>query len=87
MDFKPINASAIIDTLLLLLIGTGRQARAGLVPERDRRHGRCDKRPRHRKMLTTASVVAVRLVVFGGLLTKLLHTLRVSLEGGSTVPP
>jgi small neutral amino acid transporter SnatA (MarC family) len=73
IDFHSINAAVIIDTFLLLLIGIG--PKIALVPFLDVTEG-MDAPTRGRvirKMLTTASVVAVLLIVFGGLLTRLLH--------------
>jgi small neutral amino acid transporter SnatA (MarC family) len=73
MDFKAIDAATVIDTFLLLLIGIG--PKIALVPFLDLTAGMdpATKARVSRKMITTASTVAVILVVFGGLLTRLLH--------------
>jgi small neutral amino acid transporter SnatA (MarC family) len=73
IEFTSINASVVIDTFLLLLIGIG--PKIALVPFLEVTEGMDDATKNRvvRKMLTTAGVVAVLLVVFGRLLTKLLH--------------
>jgi MarC family membrane protein len=73
MDFSSIDATLIIDIFLLLLIGIG--PKIALVPflELTAKMDDRDKGRVVRKMLITASVTAVLLMVFGGLLTKLLH--------------
>jgi len=72
-DFKSIDAAVIIDTFLLLLIGIG--PKIALVPFLEVTTGMDDatKRRVSRKMLVTAGVVAVLLVLLGELLTRLLH--------------
>lgn len=72
-EFTSINATVVIDTFLLLLIGIG--PKIALVPFLDVTDG-MDKTTKGRvtrKMLTTAGVAALLLLVFGGLLTRLLH--------------
>jgi small neutral amino acid transporter SnatA (MarC family) len=73
IDFTSINAAVIIDTFLLLLIGIG--PKIALVPFLEVTEGMdtSTKGRVIRKMLTTASVVGVLLIVFGRLLTRLLH--------------
>ncbi len=84
MDFTTIDIFTIIDIFLLLLIGIG--PKIVLVPfleitskMDDQVKGRIV-----RKMLSTATVTAVLLVVFGGLLTRLLHfsTGALAIAGG-----
>jgi small neutral amino acid transporter SnatA (MarC family) len=84
MDFTTIDIFTIIDIFLLLLIGIG--PKIALVPfleitskMDDQVKGRIV-----RKMLSTATVTAVLLVVFGGLLTRLLHfsTGALAIAGG-----
>jgi small neutral amino acid transporter SnatA (MarC family) len=73
IGFESINAAVIIDCFLLLLIGIG--PKIALVPFLELT-GDMDQATRSRvtrKMLTTAGSVAVLLLVFGGLLTRLLH--------------
>jgi small neutral amino acid transporter SnatA (MarC family) len=72
-QFETVNATAVIDIFLLLLIGVG--PKIALVPFLevtadlpDATKGRVV-----RKMLTTATAVAVILLILGGLLTRLLH--------------
>jgi small neutral amino acid transporter SnatA (MarC family) len=73
MDLESLNATFVIDTFLLLLIGVG--PKIALVPflETTREMPQDTKRRVLRKMLTTAATVAVLLLVLGGLLTRLLH--------------
>ena len=73
MDLETLNATFVIDTFLLLLIGIG--PKIALVPflEATRQMPEATKRRVLRKMLTTASIVAVLLLILGGLLTRLLH--------------
>ena len=73
MDLETLNATFVIDTFLLLLIGVG--PKIALVPFLDatKQMPEATKRGVLRKMLTTATVVAVLLLVLGGLLTRLLH--------------
>ena len=73
MEFKSVDAAAVIDIFLLLLIGIG--PKIALVPFLE---ATADMPPATkgrvvRKMLTTASAVAVVLLVLGELLTRLLH--------------
>jgi small neutral amino acid transporter SnatA (MarC family) len=72
-EFKSVDAAAVIDIFLLLLIGVG--PKIALVPFLDltadmpaAMKGRVV-----RKMLTTATAAAILLLVLGGLLTRLLH--------------
>jgi small neutral amino acid transporter SnatA (MarC family) len=73
MEFESVDAAAAIDILLLLLIGIG--PKIALVPFLDMTAGmpEATKRRVVRKMLVTATAVAVVLLVLGGLLTRLLH--------------
>ena len=73
MDQKSITAAGAIDTFLLLLIGIG--PKLALVPfvEITASLDAATKRRVLRKMLTTAAVVAVVLMVLGELLRSLLH--------------
>lgn len=84
MDFSTINVTLIIDLFLLLLIGIG--PKIALVPflELTAKMDERDKGRVVRKMITTASVTAILLIVFGGLLTKLLHfsTGALAIAGG-----
>jgi len=70
---ESLNATFVIDTFLLLLIGIG--PKIALVPflEATKEMPEATKRRVLRKMLTTAATVAVLLLVLGGLLTRLLH--------------
>ena len=72
-DLESLDAAFIIDTFLLLLIGIG--PKIALVPflEATADMPEATKRRVLRKMLTTATTVAVLLLVLGGLLTRLLH--------------
>ena len=72
-DLEPLDAAFVIDTFLLLLIGIG--PKIALVPflEATAAMPEAVKRRVLRKMLTTAAIVAVLLLVLGGLLTRLLH--------------
>jgi multiple antibiotic resistance protein len=72
-DLESLNATFVIDTFLLLLIGIG--PKIALVPflEATKQMPEATKRRVLRKMLTTASTVALLLLVLGGLLTRLLH--------------
>src|SRR5436305_1273626 len=84
MDFTSIDIFTIIDFFLLLLIGIG--PKIALVPflELTAKLDNQVKGRMVRKMLTTASVTAVLLIVFGGLLTRLLHfsTGALAIAGG-----
>ena len=73
MELESLNATFVIDTFLLLLIGIG--PKIALVPflEMTKQMPEATKRRVLRKMLTTAATVAVLLLVLGGLLTRLLH--------------
>jgi multiple antibiotic resistance protein len=68
-----ITLVLVVDTFLLLLIGIG--PKIALVPFVEITASMDDttKRRVTRKMLTTASAAAVRLLVLGGFLTRLLH--------------
>jgi small neutral amino acid transporter SnatA (MarC family) len=72
-DLESLNATFVIDTFLLLLIGIG--PKIALVPflELTADMTEATKRRVLRKMLTTAATVAALLLVLGGLLTRLLH--------------
>jgi len=73
MDLESLNATFVIDTFLLLLIGIG--PKIALVPFLDMTTGMTEATKRRvlRKMLVTAAIVAALLLVLGGLLTRLLH--------------
>lgn len=73
MEFKSVDAAAVIDIFLLLLIGIG--PKIALVPflEATADMPSATKGRVVRKMLATATTVAVVLLVLGGLLTRLLH--------------
>ena len=73
LELESLNATFVIDTFLLLLIGIG--PKIALVPflETTKQMPEATKRRVLRKMLTTAATVAVLLLVLGGLLTRLLH--------------
>ncbi len=73
MELGKLDATFVIDTFLLLLIGVG--PKIALVPFLEATSGMPQSTQRRvvRKMLTTAAVVAVLLLVLGGLLTRLLH--------------
>lgn len=73
MDTRSIDFALVVDVFLLLLIGIG--PKIALVPFLELTGGmdEATKARVVRKMLTTASVVAVILVVLGELLTRLLH--------------
>ncbi len=70
-DLESLNATFVIDTFLLLLIGVG--PKIALVPFLELTMTEATKRRVLRKMLTTAATVAALLLVLGGLLTRLLH--------------
>ena len=73
MELETLNVTFVIDTFLLLLIGVG--PKIALVPflETTKQMPEAIQRRVLRKMLTTAAIVAVLLLVLGGLLTRLLH--------------
>ena len=73
MELESLNATFVIDTFLLLLIGIG--PKIALVPflEATREMPQATQRRVLRKMLSTAAAVAVLLLILGGLLTRLLH--------------
>jgi small neutral amino acid transporter SnatA (MarC family) len=73
MKLESLDAAFVIDTFLLLLIGIG--PKIALVPflEATKQMPEATKRRVLRKMLTTATTVAVLLLILGGLLTRLLH--------------
>jgi multiple antibiotic resistance protein len=73
MDLESLNATFVIDTFLLLLIGIG--PKIALVPFLDMTADMSEATKRRvlRKMLITAVTVAALLLVLGGLLTRLLH--------------
>jgi multiple antibiotic resistance protein len=72
-EFTSVDAAAVIDIFLLLLIGVG--PKIALVPFLDLTADMpaATKGRVVRKMLTTATAAAVLLLVLGGLLTRLLH--------------
>jgi hypothetical protein len=80
MDQTTITAAGAIDTFLLLLIGIG--PKLALVPfvEITAPLDPAGKRQVLRKMLVTASAVAVALIVLGELLRSLLHFTMASLS-------
>jgi len=84
MDHRTIDLALVIDTFLLLLIGIG--PKIALVPfvETTAEMDSVTKARVVRKMLVTASVVAVLLIFLGELLARLLHfsTGSLSLAGG-----
>jgi multiple antibiotic resistance protein len=84
MNYTSIDFRLVIDTFLLLLIGVG--PKIALVPfvEVTSDMDLATKKLVVRKMLTTAGVVAVILVVLGELLSRLLHfsTGSLSVAGG-----
>jgi small neutral amino acid transporter SnatA (MarC family) len=73
MKFESVDAAWVIDIFLLLLIGIG--PKIALVPFLEVTAGMpaATKARIVRKMLTTATAVAILLLVLGGLLTRLLH--------------
>ena len=84
MDHRTIDLALVIDTFLLLLIGIG--PKIALVPFVETTAGMdsATKARVVRKMLVTASVVAVLLIFLGELLARLLHfsTGSLSIAGG-----
>ena len=84
MIYPSIDIHLVIDTFLLLLIGVG--PKIALVPfvEVTSDMDAATKKLIVRKMLTTAGVVAIILVVLGELLSRLLHfsTGSLSVAGG-----
>ena len=84
MNYTSIDIHLVIDTFLLLLIGVG--PKIALVPfvEVTSDMDAATKKLIVRKMLTTAGVVAIILVVLGELLSRLLHfsTGSLSVAGG-----
>ncbi|HKT40240.1 MAG TPA: MarC family protein [Ktedonobacterales bacterium] len=84
IDLSTLNLTVAIEIFLLLLIGVG--PKIALVPFLEVT-AKMDKPVRDkvvRKMLRTASITAILLMIFGGLLTKLLHfsTGALSIAGG-----
>lgn len=84
MDFSSIDLTTVVDVFLLLLIGIG--PKIALVPFIEST-AKMDGQTRDqviRKMLRTAFIAAILLMVFGGLLTRLLHfsTGALSIAGG-----
>ena len=84
LNSQSIDIVTVIDLFLLLLIGIG--PKIALVPflELTAKMDEGDKGRVVRKMITTASVTAILLIVFGGLLTRLLHfsTGALAIAGG-----
>jgi multiple antibiotic resistance protein len=72
-ELESLDAAFVIDTFLLLLIGIG--PKIALVPflEATRGMPEATKRSVLRKMMTTAAVASVLLLILGGLLARLLH--------------
>ena len=72
-ELESLDAAFVIDTFLLLLIGIG--PKIALVPFLEMTAGMTEstKRRVRRKMLTTAALVGVLLLILGGVLTRLLH--------------
>jgi small neutral amino acid transporter SnatA (MarC family) len=72
-ELESLDAAFVIDTFLLLLIGIG--PKIALVPflNATANMPEATKRRVLRKMLTTAAIAAVLLLVLGGVLTRLLH--------------
>ncbi len=73
MELDKLDATFVIDTFLLLLIGVG--PKIALVPFLEATSGMSQDTQRRvvRKMLTTAGIVSLALLILGGLLTRLLH--------------
>jgi small neutral amino acid transporter SnatA (MarC family) len=73
IEFESIDSVVIVDIFLLLLIGIG--PKIALVPFVTATSQLDDPTKARvlRKMLVTAAVVALLLVIFGGVLTRLLH--------------
>ncbi|HEV8191661.1 MAG TPA: hypothetical protein VGP82_09280 [Ktedonobacterales bacterium] len=73
MDFNALALMTVCDVFLLLLIGVG--PKIALVPflELTAKMDSHTKEQVVHTMLSTASITAIVLTVFGGLLTKLLH--------------
>ena len=73
MELESLDAAFVIDMFLFLLIGIG--PKIALVPflETTKQMPEATKRRVLRKMLTTATTVAVLLLILGGLMTRLLH--------------
>ena len=84
MDFSSLDLTTTVDVFLLLLIGIG--PKIALVPflELTAKMDGLTKDRVIRKMLSTAFITAILLMVFGGLLTKLLHfsTGALAIAGG-----
>lgn len=84
MDFHTIDSVFVIDIFLLLLIGVG--PKIALVPfiELTASLDKHTKTLMIKKMIKTASITAIALIIFGKLLTKLLHfsTGALSIAGG-----
>ena len=79
MNFESIDLAVVVETFLLLLIGVG--PKIALVPYLELTKG-MDAATRSKiiaRMLKTATNVSVALVVFGAVLTRLLHFSRGSL--------
>ena len=84
MDLSTFDVTIAIEVFLLLLIGVG--PKIALVPFLETT-AKMDKPIRDkvvRKMLRTASITAILLMIFGGLLTRLLHfsTGALAIAGG-----
>ncbi len=73
MDLSNVSVTTAIDIFLLLLIGIG--PKIALIPFLDitERLDTITKSKVTRTMLMTASMAALALIIFGGLLTRLLH--------------
>lgn len=84
LDLSAFDFTIAIEVFLLLLIGVG--PKIALVPflEVTAKMDKQTKEKVVRKMLTTAAITAVLLMLFGGLLTRLLHfsTGALAIAGG-----
>ena len=84
LDLSTFDLTIAIEVFLLLLIGVG--PKIALVPflEVTAKMDKQTKEKVVRKMLTTAAITAVLLMLFGGLLTRLLHfsTGALAIAGG-----
>jgi multiple antibiotic resistance protein len=84
LDLSTFDLTIAVEVFLLLLIGVG--PKIALVPflEVTAKMDKQTKEKVVRKMLTTAAITAVLLMLFGGLLTRLLHfsTGALAIAGG-----
>jgi small neutral amino acid transporter SnatA (MarC family) len=72
-EFESVDAAAVIDIFLLLFIGIGPKIALAPFLELTADMPKATRGRVVRKMLTTATSVAVVLLVLGGFLTRLLH--------------